>query len=308
MTIHTEAWVLFLVGVAVLLILDLGIFRKREHQPSLKEAAIWSLVWISAALLFDSFIYFWQGHDAAVIFLTAYLLEKSLSLDNLFVFVMIFNFFAVSPKLQHRVLHWGIISAIVLRFLLITAGLHLVQKFDWILYIAGLFLVYSSVVLFRHQDNQTEPSGLKMLDFLKKKIPMLPDNPQGHFFRRQQKRWFVTPLFLVLVSIEFSDLVFALDSIPAVFAITLDPFMVFTSNIFAILGLRSLYFLLADLLPRFYYLKPALSIILGFVGIKMLIGHYVNISNVFSLGFIAVILSGALIMSWMRTKQLNKNI
>ena len=300
MTISQEAWLLFIIFVAVMLSFDLGLFGRHMPQPTRKQATIWSGVWIALALVFSGLMYLWRGHDDAIIFLTAYLLEKSLSVDNLFVFVMIFDFFKISTVLQHRVLHWGILTAIVLRFLLISAGLHLIEQFEWILYGAGLFLIYSSIVLFRHNSTNQEPSSLKILTFFQQKMPVLTDNSTQHFFQRCQGRWWVTPLFLALVSIEFSDLVFALDSITAVFAITLDPFLVFTSNIFAILGLRSLYFLLADVLPRFYYLKPALAIILGFVGIKMLLGSHLHINHGLSLMLIMAILGGALIMSWIK--------
>lgn len=294
-------WGLFFILIGGMLALDLGVFQRDNHPITQREAWFWSLVWIAIALLFNGWIHLWYGHEAALDFLTAYLVEKSLSLDNLFVFALIFNYFSTPPKHQHRVLYWGILGAIVMRLALIIFGVKIIHHFEWLLYGMGLFLIYSGVTFFRHFD-QTEKNfnENRLLKFAKKKIPLRDNGKQPRFFIRHQGKIHMTPLFLVLLSIEFSDLVFALDSIPAVFGITLDPFLAFTSNVFAILGLRSLYFVLADVLPRFYYLKHALSLILIFVGAKMTIGEVVKISSLLSLSVVGIIITSALVLSLLK--------
>lgn len=290
-------WAGFIGLIGAMLVLDVGIFQKDNHRISQKEAWMWSVIWICMALLFNGGIYLWQGHDAAITFLTAYLVEKSLSIDNLFVFVLIFNYFSIPAKMQHRVLYWGILGAVVMRLILILLGIKLIVHFQWLLYVMGAFLVYAGITFFRQRHQEEEFTESRFLKFLKQIIAIKEEPENPHFFVRHKGKFYMTPLFLALVSIELSDLVFAFDSIPAVFGITLDPFLVFTSNIFAILGLRSLYFVLADFLPRFYYLKHALSLILTFVGCKMLLHDMISISTILSLSVIVTIIISSLVLS-----------
>ncbi len=296
-------WIGIIVLVFIFLSLDLGVFNRSPHKISLRTAFITSLVWIGLALLFNLMILFWKGKEPALAFFAGYLLEKLLSLDNMFVFVMVFKFFGTKPRHQHRILFWGVLGAILFRLLLILVGIKLVEAFDWILYLFGLLLIYSSYKIYqeRHEPAKIETNALIL--WARKWIP-LQDNYKGRrFFLHKNGTWLVTPAFLVLLTIEVSDIVFAIDSIPAIFAITLDPFIVFTSNIFAILGLRSLYFLLADIIPRYYYLQHALSGILGFVGIKLLLTHHFPIPLEFSLSLIVGMLIISIIASLWKDKE-----
>jgi tellurite resistance protein TerC len=297
-------WVGFGAVIAILLILDLGVFHRKGHPVSIKEAASWTAVWIAVALLFNLAIFYWKGSEAALQYLTGYLIEKSLSVDNLFVFVMIFGAFCVAPSHQHRVLFWGIIGALIMRGLLIAGGSILLERFFWIIYIFGAFLVFTGIKLFIKKESQVHPEKNPLVRLACRFLPMAPDADNGKFTVRRAGKILLTPLFLVLLTVETTDLVFALDSIPAIFAITTDPLLVFTSNIFAILGLRSLYFLLSGAVSKFCYLQTSLAFILTFVGIKMLIGHYYEIPNAVSLLVVVLVLTTGIIASLIKKRKI----
>lgn len=282
-------WIGFALVVAVMLALDLGVFHKNPHAITVREAAGWSAVWVGLSLVFNLFVWHSLGAQPALEFLTAYLVEKSLSVDNIFVFVLIFSAFKIPPIYQHRVLFWGVLSALVLRALMIAAGVALLAKFHWLIYLFGGFLVFTGLKLMRDTlkpgpHDEGPPSFLRVIKNL---IPTTETLHGGHFFAREAGKLHATPLFLTLVAVEITDVVFAVDSIPAVFAVTLDPFIVFTSNVFAILGLRSLFFLVAELVNRLVYLKVGLGAVLAFVGIKMLIADLYHIPAAVSLAVIA---------------------
>jgi tellurite resistance protein TerC len=245
------------------------------------------------SLLFNAFVWGWKGSEAGIAFFTGYLLEKLLSLDNMFVFVVIFKFFEIPPRHQHRILFWGVLGAIVFRLIFILIGIKLIEQFDWILYFFGALLIYSSYKIYKEENKPAEIETNAVVVWALKWLPYQQNYKGCHFFLHINGKWIATPAFLVLLIIELSDIVFAIDSIPAIFAITLDPFIVFTSNIFAILGLRSLYFLLANIITRFYYLQKALSVILGFVGIKLLLTHHLKIP----LGLSLTVIGGTLIIA-----------
>ncbi len=285
---------------------DIGIFQRDNHRIEQKEAWTWSLIWVVVALIFNGVVYFWKGYDSALTFLTAYLVEKSLSIDNLFVFILIFKYFSIPEKFHHRVLYWGILGAIVMRLILILVGIKIITQFQWLLHVMGAFLIYAGITFFRqrHQEEKFTESGF--LKFLKKILAVKKEEDDPHFFIREKGKIYITPLFLALISVECSDLIFAIDSIPAVFGITLDPFLVFTSNIFAILGLRSLYFVLADFLPRFYYLKHALSLILVFIGTKMLFQGLINVPILVSLGVILSLIVSSIVLSLRKKRNLSQ--
>ena len=270
--------VLFLLFVGAVLTVDLGVFHRKDHFPTLKESLVWSAVWIAFAMLFNLFVYYRFGQTHALQYLTGYVVEEALSVDNLFVFILIFSYFAVSAEHQYLVLFWGILSAIVLRAFFIIVGAALVSRFTWILYFFGAFLVYTAVKLaIQEEEEKIEPEKNPFVKFARKLLPMTPNYEGSKFFIRVNNKIHMTPLFLVLVVVESTDLAFATDSIPAIFAITRNPFIIFTSNIFAILGLRSLYFVLANFMKQFRFLKVGLSVVLGFIGIKMLIEHFIDI-------------------------------
>lgn len=305
MAISLLPWFGFLTFITVLLIIDLGILNREDHVISPRKATIWSCIWIGVALLFNLGIFALKGPQAGFEFFTGYLIEKSLSLDNIFVFVLIFKYFSLSPHLYHRVLFWGVLGAILMRFVLIFAGLELLERFSWIFYVFGAILIYSGIQMSKSQNSLAIPSQNKLVNFIKRFIPVTEDYVSNRFLIRKKNKFIATPLFLVLLSIEISDLIFAVDSIPAILAVTLDPFIVYTSNIFAILGLRSLFFLIANLLPRFYYLKHALSAVLIFVGCKMLIHQAYKLPILVSLGIILSIFLIAIIAS-LRRKEMIK--
>ncbi len=296
-------WLLFLLLVIVIVVLDLGVFHRKSHMISIHEALAWTLFWISLALLFNVLVYFlydqsWQGwtaeltgRQAATQFLTGYLLEKSLSIDNIFVIAMIFSFFRVPLNEQHRVLFWGILSAVVLRGVMIFAGIGLLNQFQWLFYFFGLFLMVSAVKMLIARHDTIHPDQNLAVRLARRIYPFSSEFAEGRFFTRIDGRRAGTPLFLSLILVETSDVMFALDSIPAVLAVTRDPFLVFTSNVFAILGLRSLYFAIAGLMERFRYLKMSLVFILAYVGAKMLLHHHYPIPNVVSLAVICGLLS-----------------
>lgn len=267
-----EMWLIFNVFVLGMLALDLGVFNRKSHTISIKEAVTWTLVWITLAMIFNGLIYLWHGPTAAIQYLTGYLIEKSLSIDNIFVFIMIFSYFQVPSQYQHRVLFWGVLGALILRAALILVGATLINTFHWVIYIFGAFLVFTGIKMAVHKEEEVHPDDNPMVKLVRKLIPVTGEYHGNHFFIKQGAKWVATPLLLVLVVVETSDVVFAFDSIPAIFAITTDAFLVYTSNVFAILGLRSLYFLLAGVMEKFRYLKFGLSVILTFVGAKMLLG------------------------------------
>lgn len=293
-------WIGFNVLVLALLALDLGVFHRHDRAMKTKEAATWTGIWIALALLFGLAIHWWMGPEAALQYFTGYLIEKSLSVDNIFVFVLIFSYFAVPNRYQYRVLFWGILGALVMRAILIVVGATLIQSFHWIIYVFGALLVYTGLKMAFHGPEAAEPHKSPLVRLFRKFIPMTEDYEGHSFFVRKDRKLYATPLFLVLLVVESSDLIFAVDSIPAIFAVTRDPFLVYTSNIFAILGLRSLYFLLAGVIDKFRYLKPALASILAFVGTKMLVSDIFPIPTFVSLGVILGVLTIAVSASLIR--------
>jgi tellurite resistance protein TerC len=284
-------WVGFLSLIFVLLALDLGVFHRTPHAIRPREAAIWSAVWIALSLTFNAVIYFWKGPGPALEFLTGYLIEKALSVDNLFVFVLIFAYFKVPSSYQHRVLFWGILGALITRALLIGAGALLLARFEWLIYLFGAFLVYTGLRLTRSQEEEIHPEGNRIVRLVRRLFPVSHEYDGPRFFTRVGGRRALTPLFIVLVMVETTDIVFAVDSIPAIFGVTRDPFIVFTSNIFAILGLRALYFLLAGVLEMFEYLNLGLAVVLIFIGAKMLLERWVHVPIGLSLGVVFGVLT-----------------
>lgn len=293
-------WGLFLAFILGMLALDLGVFHRREHQVGTREATIWTLVWIALSLAFNLWVYLEFGPTKGLEFLTGYVIEKALSVDNIFVFIVIFRYFAVRPEYQHRVLFWGILGALVLRGIFIAAGTALITRFDWIILVFGAFLVYTGFKILRAHETEVHPEKNPILKLFRRFVPMTSDYHGKHFFVREGGRLLATPLLLVLVVVEATDVVFAVDSIPAIFGITNDPFIVFTSNIFAILGLRALYFLLAGLMHKFRYLSFGLGLVLVFIGVKMLIHDWVHIPIAVSLGVVAFLLGGSVLLSLLR--------
>jgi tellurite resistance protein TerC len=300
MEVSPWLWVAFNVGVIGLLALDLGVFHRRPHAVGIREAALWSAFWIALSLLFNAGIYFYAGRQPALEFLTGYLIEKSLSVDNIFVFVLIFRAFAVPAAYQHRVLFWGILSALVLRGIMIGLGAYLIKNFHFVIYLFGAFLVVTGIRLARQKAGHMHPEDNPLVRLARRRLPVTGHYEGAKFFVREHGRLLATPLLLVLIAVEFTDILFAVDSIPAIFAVTRDPFLVYTSNVFAILGLRALYFLLADVIDRFHYLKPALALILVFVGTKMLVVDIYPIPIHISLAVIGVTLAGGIVASLLR--------
>lgn len=300
-------WIAFVAFVLAMLALDLGVFHRHAHAVKVKEALTWSLVWVALAAVFGGLVYFMFGQERALEFAAGYVIEKALSVDNLFVFVVLFTAFQVPQTSQHRVLFWGVLGALVMRAGFIAAGSVLLARFHWLMYLFGAFLVFTAIKLWREKPGEApeeSPLDGKVYKFLARVVPTSPTLDGQRFFTVQNGRRLATPLFLVLVLVEVTDLIFAVDSIPAVFAVTSDPFIVFTSNVFAILGLRSLYFVLADFVQRFHYLKPALALVLGFVGVKMLLMGWIKIPIWLSLSFICLTLAGAVLLSMRRDKRL----
>jgi tellurite resistance protein TerC len=299
-------WAIFNVCVIGLLILDLTVFHRKAHTVSLKEALIWSVIWIALSLAFNLGIYLIGGSEPALQFLTGYLIEKSLSVDNIFVFVLIFSYFRVAPVYQHRVLFWGILGALIMRGALILVGSVLLEQFSWIIYIFGAFLVFTGIRMAFRSEGEVDPNKNPILRLARRFFPVADDYQGERFVIRRDGRRFITPLLLVLLVVETTDLVFAVDSIPAIFAVTSDPFIVYTSNVCAILGLRALYFVFASIIDKFYYLRFALAIILSFVGIKMILSHIFPIPTLMSLLVIVVILAIAIVASVIRNRRLAK--
>jgi tellurite resistance protein TerC len=302
-------WIWFNVAVLAILALDLGVLHRKSSKVSLKEAAIWSGVWVALSLCFALAIYRNMGKESGLEFLTGYLIEYALSVDNIFVFVLIFSYFSVPEKYQHRVLFWGIIGALVLRGVMIVAGSALVTRFAWTLYIFGAFLVFTGIRMALQKDDAAYNAERDpVLRLARKLIPVTPDYRGDKFFVKEpdktgRMRFAATPLFIVLIIVDTTDIIFATDSIPAIFAVTRDPFIVYTSNICAVLGLRALYFLLASVVDKFVYLKLGLSLVLVFIGAKMLLEHFLHIPIIAALGVVGLVLGSAIYASvkWPRT-------
>ena len=292
------AWAGFHLLVFVMLALDLGLANRRPHAPSVREAAAWSAVWVALSLLFNGVVWRWMGPARGLDWFTGYVLEKSLSVDNLFVFVLIFTSFQVELRHQHRVLYWGVLGALVMRAGMILAGTALLNRFEWMMWVFGGFLVFTGLkMLFVTSETVEDPAEGRVAQVFRRLLPFDPKGGHAHFWSVKGGRRFATPMLLVLVIVEVTDLVFAVDSIPAVLAVTRDPFIVYTSNIFAILGLRSLYFLLAKMMDRFHRLETGLALILAFVGVKMCIAEWVHIPTLISLLVITLVLGAAVAAS-----------
>jgi tellurite resistance protein TerC len=283
----TTAWIFFNLFILFLLFLDLKVFHRNAHEIHFKEAVWFSVFWISLALIFNAGLYYFQGSGPALDFLTGYLIEKSLSVDNLFVFVLIFAAFKVPKKYQHEVLFWGIVGALVFRAIFIFAGVALIKQFHYVIYLFGAFLVFTGIKLALEKEKEIHPEKSIVIRMFRKLFPVTKDYRGGHFLVKQAGKWVATPLLVVLVLIETTDIIFAVDSIPAILAITTDPFIVYTSNVFAILGLRSLYFALSGFMDKFHHLHYGLAAILVFVGTKMLVADFYKFPIAISLGFIA---------------------
>ena len=292
------AWTGFLAFVAVMLALDLGVFNRHAHAVKLKEALAWCAVWFGLAMAFNLLVSFKMGEQAALEFFTGYIVEMCLSVDNVFVFIVIFQYFRVEPRYQHRVLFWGILGAVVMRALFIFAGISLINAFHWIIYVFGAFLVYTGIKLaLPKKEDGFSPEKNPAVRLARRFLPVTDHFEGGQFFTRVAGRRHATPLFIVLIVVETTDVMFALDSIPAVIAITRNEFIVFTSNIFAILGLRSLYFAVSGIMQLFRYLNIGLALILVFVGLKMLASHYISIPIQLSLGIIGTVLAASIVAS-----------
>lgn len=311
---HPFWYVAFTLFVVAMLALDLLVLHKKDQEVGLKEALGWSAFWIALALVFNVGVYFLYDHSKAIEFFTAYVLEESLSVDNLFVFIMVFGFFKVKPKYQHKVLFWGILGALVMRAVFIFAGVAIIRQFSWMMYVFGAFLIYTGLkMLFSRDDEHKDfdPNKNKVIQLFKRIFPVINETDSHNFFVRKDKVLYATPLFVCLLFIELSDLIFAVDSIPVVLAVSKDPFIIYTSNIFAILGLRTLYFALSGVMKYFVYLKYALSVILTFIGIKMCINEWMNhigsdfhISNIFSLSVIVSLLTISILASvWIKKEK-----
>jgi tellurite resistance protein TerC len=297
-------WVGFNVFVLAMLALDLGVFHKKAHVVTFKESITWTVVWISLALFFNLGVWHYMGPQKGLEFFTGYVIEKSLSVDNVFVFALLFSYFAVPPLYQHKVLFWGILGALIMRAIMIFLGAALIERFTWVIYLFGAFLILTGIKMIVKREEEIHPERNPLVRWFKKLMPVTSDYRGARFFVRENGVRMATPLFVVLLLVEFSDLIFAVDSIPAIFAVTTDPFIVYTSNVFAILGLRSLYFALAGVMDKFHYLKIGLGAVLSFVGVKMLLGHTpYKIDTLISLGVIVTVLTAAVIASLLWPKK-----
>ena len=290
-------FVLFTVFVISMLILDLGVFSKKSKEIKFKEAIVRCCIWVTIALLFNIGIYFWQGYEKALEFFTGYIIEYSLSIDNIFVFILVFSYFKVPTAYQHKVLFWGIIGALIMRAVFIAAGITLITKFHWIIYIFGAFLIFTGIKMLLEKDKEVHPDKNPMLKLFRKIMPVTRGYEKDNFFVNKNSRWFATPLFITLLIIETTDIIFAVDSVPAVLAVTYDPLIVYTSNVLAILGLRALFFALAGIVKLFHHLHYGLSAILVFVGAKMLLADIYKIPISIALGVVVGILAVSIITS-----------
>ena len=314
MEVGIGIWIGFIAFVLAMLAIDLGVFNRTPHTPSMREASLWTAVWVSLAVVFAGGMFYFGGRQTGLEFTTGYLIEYALSVDNIFIFVLLFTSFRVPPQYQHRVLFWGILGALVMRGTMIVLGAALLERFEWIIYVFGAFLVYTGIrLMFKEEETEIHPEGNWPVRFLRRFMPVTKEYHGQSFFVRENGILMATPLLIVLLIVESTDLIFAVDSIPAIFAVTKDPFIVFTSNVFAILGLRSLYFLLAGVIDKFFYLRHALSVILTFVGVKMLtpeiahlLGYEYSIPILVSLGVIVSVLGIAVIASLIRARRIGE--
>jgi tellurite resistance protein TerC len=295
-------WVIFAVVIAVMLSLDFFVFQRKDKSITFFEAALWSIFWVAVSLAFCVYIYAARGKEDALNFLTGYLIEKSLSIDNLFVFLIIFNYFNTPKKSYHTVLYWGVLGALIMRALLIAGGLTLITRFHWVIYLLGCFLIYTGIKFWLGKDKKTDPERNVILKFFRTFFSVDSNYHGDRFFIKKGTRNIATVLFIVLLSIETTDLVFAIDSIPAILAITYDPFIVYTSNIFALLGLRTLFFVLAELMHLFHYLHYALACILVLIGFKMLLSAWIALPIILVLGGVMAILISSILLSLWRTQ------
>lgn len=304
MTDTTWLWLGFNVFVLLMLALDLGVFHRESHLVTVKESLTWTFVWVALALIFNAGVWFFAGPQKGLEFFTGYLIEKSLSVDNVFVFALLFSYFAVPAQYQHKVLFWGIIGALIMRAIMIVVGAALLAKFAWLIYLFGAFLILTGIKMIVKREEEIHPERNPVVRWFKKLIPVTPEYRGDKFYVRENGLIKATPLFVVLILVEFTDLIFAVDSIPAIFAVTKDPFIVYTSNVFAILGLRSLYFALAGVMDKFHYLKVGLGVVLSFVGVKMILAHTAwKIDTLVSLGMIVAILTTSVIWSLLRPRK-----
>ncbi|MGB9233422.1 MAG: TerC family protein [Terriglobales bacterium] len=291
-------WVLFNLFVLAMLALDLGVLNRRAHPVGLREALAWSAAWIALAGAFAVLVFLWHGRAEALQFVTGYVIEITLSVDNLFLFLVIFRYFQVPAEHQHKVLFWGILGALVMRGLFIAAGVGLMRRFDWVTYAFGALLIYSGLKLLRQEEQEIRPEKNPVLRLFRRILPVTNEYEGGHFFTRKEALY-ATPLFVVLLIVETSDILIAVDSVPAVLAITLNAFIVYTSNVFAILGLRSMYFALAGMMNRFQYLHYGLAVVLILIGLKMAGSHYVTVPTEWTLCAVLAVLGASLVASWM---------
>lgn len=305
MQTHLIPWVLFIVFIVAMLAVDLGIFNRKDHEVKVKEALAWSGVWIALALSFNAIVYFWRGPEIALQFFTGYVIEKSLSIDNIFVFLQVFAYFSVPAIYQHKILFWGVLGAIVMRAIFILAGVALITKFHWIIYVFGAFLVFTGIKMVLAENKEVHPEKNPLIRLLRRFMPISKDYEGGRFLIKRGGIVMATPLMVVLLVIETTDVIFAVDSIPAILAITTDPFIVFSSNLFAIMGLRSLFFALAGVVKKFYYIHYGLAAILVLVGVKMIVSDFYKLPSTAALAAVAAILSLSMIASvlWPRRAQ-----
>lgn len=298
---QTFAWVFFSLLILLILAVDLFFFHKEAHEVSFKEAVIWSIIWIAVALAFCVGIYYFENKEKALQFLTGYLVEKALSVDNLFVFLAIFSYFSVPSKYEHTILFWGVLGALVMRGLFIFAGILLIQLFHFVIYIFGIVLILTGIKLGMQKDEEIHPEKNWTLKLLRKFMPITPDYVNGHFVVKQQGRYWATPLLVVLIVVESTDILFAIDSVPAILAISQDPFIVYTSNVFAIMGLRALYFALSGLMQAFQFLRYGLAVLLSYIGLKMILIDLIHVPIGLSLAIIAAILASSIVASMIST-------
>ncbi|MEN9535469.1 MAG: hypothetical protein RLY69_209 [Verrucomicrobiota bacterium] len=308
MTDNTWLWIGFNVFVLAMLALDLGVFHRKAHVVSIRESVIWTLVWIALAMVFNLGVAHYMGNTKALEFFTGYVIEKSLSVDNIFVIALLFSYFAVPAEHQHRVLFWGILGALIMRAAMIMLGAKLIAEFTWIIYVFGAFLILTGIKMIVKREEEIHPEKNPVVKLFRRFVPVTNDFRGGKFFVRENGVRMATPLFVVLLLVEFTDLIFAVDSIPAIFAVSTDPFIVYTSNVFAILGLRSLYFALAGILDKFHYLKIGLGVVLSFVGVKMLLSHTPwKIETGVSLGVIVGVLVTSVLASLAWPKKIDSS-
>ena len=300
------AWGALIGFITLLLFIDLKVVMRNPHQIRTKEAAIYTAAWVSVGLLFGVVVWVWLGREAASKYITGYLIEKSLSIDNVFLWAMLFSYFAVPPQYQHRVLFWGIFGALVMRAGFIFGGIALLESLHWIIYVFGAILLFTAYRFFNHQEEEVDPASNSVFRWVQRVIPQTSGYRDEHFFVREQGKRLATPLLIVLIVIELSDIIFAVDSVPAILAITQQKFLVFSSNAFAILGLRALYFLLADFKDRFVYLNQGLAVVLAFVGIKFLISEWYIIPTGYSLAFIAIVMTVTIFWSLRASRKVSE--